>query len=123
MANLLRIIFYTASAVSIFAALMTTASMFIADRTPQGYQYWIVTIVVSLTFVVVGLLLHGIARHASEIGLIARSTDDKHGIGLRKSWGRLAIYLSLGGLMSLAVLLVVAYAIVARINQGFAVFG
>ncbi len=123
MLYLLRAIYYLASAVSLFACLATTASMLIAERAPQSPQYWAITGAVSLFFALLALLLFGITGQAAAIGVLSRAMVDERGAALRARWKRLAVYLVLGGLILLSVLLIVTYAIVARIDQGFAVFG
>jgi len=123
MLYLLRAIYYLASAVSLFACLATTASMFIAERAPQSPLYWLITGAVSLFFAFLALLILGITRQLAAIGVLSRAMVDERGAALRARWKRLAVYLVLGGLILLSVLLIVTYAIVARIDQGFAVFG
>ena len=123
MTSLLRITYFTAAAVSLFAALMVTASMFIAERAPQSLQFWIITIVVSLIFALIGFLLLGIGRQLFAIGLLAQSMTNEDGALLRGRWRRLAVHMLSGGMLVLLFLLLVTYAILARIDQGFAVFG
>lgn len=123
MMHLLRIIYFSAAASSLFAALLVTASMFIADRAPQSAQYWHITILVSLVFALIGFLLLGIGRHLFAIGLLAQSMTNDDGALLRSRWRRLAVHVLLGGLLVLLFLLLVTSAILARIDQGFSVFG
>ncbi|HQR48424.1 MAG TPA: hypothetical protein PL152_03755 [Steroidobacteraceae bacterium] len=123
MLNLLRFTYYLASAVSLFAGLATTASLFMADRAPQSPQYWVVTLAVILFFGLAGLLLLCIGRQLVALGVLAGTATDDHGAILRARWNRLAACMVLGGLVLLPILLLVAYVIVARIEQGFAIFG
>ncbi len=123
MLNLLRMTFFSAAAVSLFAALMVTASMFIAERAPHSSQFWIITIVVSLIFALVGFLLLGIGRQLVAIGLLSQSMANDDGARLSSYWRRLAVHMLPGGMLVLLFLLLVTYAILARIDQGFAVFG
>jgi len=78
---------------------------------------------VSLFFALAGLLLLGIARQLTAIDVVIWSMTDERGTTLRTRWDRLASYMLLGGMLLLSVLLLITYAIVARIEQRFAVFG
>jgi cbb3-type cytochrome oxidase subunit 1 len=123
MMNLLRFTYFSAAALSLFAASMVAVSMLIPERAPQSAQFWIITIGVGLYFAVIGLVLLGVARHLPAIGVLAQSITSDDGARLRSRWRRLAVYLLLGGLMLVPVLLLIAWAIVARIDEGFALFG
>lgn len=123
MITLLRLTYFSASAISLVAALLVTASMLIAERAPQSTQFWIITIAVSVFFAAAGLLLLGIGRHLVGIGLLARSTTNDRSAELTRRWHRLAAHMLAGGLIVLCLLLFVTYVILARIDQGFAVFG
>ncbi len=123
MINLIRLTYFSAAAACLFASLAVTASMLIAERAPQSVQYWMITIAVSLFFVFAGLLLLGIGRHLSALGTLAYSMTNGDGALLKRRWRRLAYYLLLGGVVVLSFLLLVTYAILSRIDQGFAVFG
>jgi hypothetical protein len=123
MINLIGLTYFSAAAVSLFASLAVTASMLIAERAPQSVQYWTITIAVSLFFIIAGLLLLGIGRHLSALGTLTHSMTDGDGALLKTRWRRLAYYLLLGGMLVLSFLLLATYAILARIDEGFAVFG
>ena len=122
MTTLLRATYFSAAALSLFAAAMVTVSMLIPERAPQSARFWLITIGVGLFFAVVGLVLLGIGRHLPAIGVLARSTTNE-GALLRSRWRRLAVHMLLGGLLLLPVLLLIAWAILARIDEGFALFG
>jgi cbb3-type cytochrome oxidase subunit 1 len=121
--NLLRVTFFSAAAVSLFAASMVTVSMLIPGRAPHSTQFWIITIGVGLYFAALGLVLLGIGRHLPAIGDLAHATTNDEGALLRSRWRRLAVHMLLGGLLVVPVLLLIAYAILARIDEGFALFG
>ena len=119
----LRSTYFTAAGLSLFASLMVTASMFMAERAPHSVRFWIITLVVSLFFALVGLLLVGIGRHLPAIGLLAQSATNDTGILLQGRYRRLAFHMLIGGLILWSLLLLIAYAILSRIDEGFAVFG
>jgi hypothetical protein len=123
MMTMLRVTYLAAAALSLFAASMVTASMFIAERAPQSTRFWIITIVVSLFFASIGLMLLNIGRHLPAIGVLARSMTSDDGVQLMSRWRRLAVHMLLGGLVIVFVLLLVSSAILSRIDEGFAVFG
>jgi hypothetical protein len=123
MKNLLRVAYFSAAALSLFAASMVAVSMLIPQRAPQSAQFWIITIGVGLFLAVIGLVLLGVARHLPAIGVLAQSMTSDDGALLRSRWRRLAAHMLLGGLMLVPLLLLIAWAIVARIDQGFALFG
>jgi hypothetical protein len=121
--NLLRFTYYSAASLSLFAATMVAVSMFMPDRAPVSLQFWIITIGVGLFLALIGLVLLGVGRHLPAIGALAQSMTGEDGVVLRSHWRRLAAHLLLGGLMLVPVLLLIAWAILARIDEGFALFG
>ena len=123
MKTLLRLTYFSASGVSLFAGLMVMASMLIAERAPQSARFWIITIVVSVSFAGAGLLLLAIGRHLVAIGVLVESKTNDGDTVLERRWRRLAGHMLAGGLVVLCLLLLVTYAILARIDEGFAVFG
>lgn len=106
-----------------FAAIMITSSMFISDRAPQSTQYLTVAIAVSMVFVSVGILLFGVQHHLALIAMCAESIESPANNALNRSLFRLAAYLVLGGIGVCLILILINYAILERIDQGFAVFG
>jgi hypothetical protein len=121
--NLLRFTYYSAASLSLFAATMVALSMLMPNRAPVSLQFWIITIGLSLFLAVIGLVLLGVGRHLPAIGVLAQSMTSDDGAVLRSHWRRLATYLLLGGLMLVPVLLLIAWGILARIDEGFALFG
>jgi hypothetical protein len=123
MINLLRVTYYSASALGLLAATMAAVSMLIPARAPQSAQFWIITIGFGLFLALIGLVLLGIGRHLPAIGVLAQAMTSDDGARLRSHWRRLSAHLLLGGLMLVPVLLLIAWAILARIDEGFAIFG
>lgn len=117
------LLFTTAAALSGAAGLLVTASLFIADRSPRSAEFLGVSLVVSAGLLALGGLLVGIGIEG--IGLARASADGRLAAGdrLRPRVTRLLAFLSALGLGFCAVLAHVTYAILARLDQGFAVFG
>jgi hypothetical protein len=123
MIKLLRVTYYSAAALSLFAASAVTVSMLIPERAPHSAQFWIITTAVGLYFAAIGVALLGIGRHLPAIGILAKAMTNDEGAELRTRWRRLAIHMLLGGLLLVPVLLLITWAILARIGEGFALFG
>jgi hypothetical protein len=112
----LRLTYFSAAALSLFAASMVAVSMFMPERAPHSARFGIITIGVGAFLAVLGLVLIGIGRHLPAIGVLARSMMGDAGALLRRRYHRLAVHMLIGGLALLPVLLFIAYAIVARIR-------
>jgi hypothetical protein len=112
---MLRLTYFSAAALSLFAASMVAVSMLIPERAPHSARFWSITIGVGVFFALLGLVLLGIGRHLPDIGVLAQSMTNDAGALLRRSYHRLAVHMLLGVLVLLPVLLFVAYAILARI--------
>lgn len=123
MIKLLRVTYYSAAALSLFAASAVTVSMLMPERAPHSAQFWIITIAVGLYFAAIGVVLLGIGRHLPAIGVLAKAMRNDEHAELRARWRRLAFHVLLGGLLLLPVLLLITWAILARIDEGFAIFG
>jgi len=123
MIKLLRVTYYSAAALSLFAASAVTVSMLIPERAPHSAQFWIITIAVGLYFAAIGAVLLAVGRHLPAIGVLAKAMTNDEGTELRSRWRRLAVHMLLGGLLLLPVLLLITWAILARIDEGFAIFG
>lgn len=123
MINMLRVTYFAAAALGLFAASIVTVSILIPERAPNSSQFWIVTIGVGLFLAVVGLVLLGIGRHLPAIGVLAQSITNDDSAQLKSRWRRLAVHMLLGGLLLVPVLLLIAWGILARIVEGFALFG
>lgn len=123
MTALFRTVYLVAAALSITAGALVIASFFIADRAPQSRWYIAVHLVIAGVFLALGLLLNGIQRHAAAIALLAERSKDAAATHLRHHLHRLFAYLLVGGLVLTAILGTLTYAIVTRIDQGYAVFG
>jgi hypothetical protein len=62
-----RLVFLCATLLCLALAGLVTASLFLADRAPQGGQYVWITVSVSGIFIALGMLLFGIQRHVAGI--------------------------------------------------------
>jgi hypothetical protein len=117
----LRFTYVFAASLCWGSALLVTGSLFIADRAPQSLNFFIISIIVSGLLFSIGVILLGIQRHLSFIGRFLTGIEAK--FEAEKSWCMLSVYMILGGLMLSFVLLIITYATITRIDQGFAVFG
>lgn len=117
-----RMIYAGAALLAVAAAALIVASLFIADRAPQSMRFLGVSLVVGAVFVGIGVLLLGIRRHVAAIAALAHSRQGAVA-QLATHVNRLLALLLAGGVFLFAVLGLLAYAILARIDQGFAVFG
>jgi hypothetical protein len=118
-----RLVYASAAFLSIMAGALVTTSLFIADRAPQSTKFLGISLVVSAVLVGVGLLLFGIQRRVAAVATAVRGDDAGAPQDLPMHVDRLVVYLLAGGVLVCAILAVLTYAILARLDQGFAVFG
>jgi hypothetical protein len=118
-----RLLYLCAALLSGAAGALVIASFFIPDRAPQSTESIGIHLAVGAVFLGVGVVLWGIQRHVAGIAALARGDDGEKGRELPIHVHRLLVYLLVGGTFLCAVLGVMTYAILARIDQGFAVFG
>lgn len=119
-----RLIYLFAALLSTAAGMLVIASFFIPDRAPQSTEFLGIHLAISAVFLVVGVLLFGIQRHVAGIAALAvqgHAADTSQGLAAHLS--RLLAYLLAGGALLCAMLGAMTYGILARIDQGFAVFG
>lgn len=112
-----------AVALSMAAGLLVTASLFIADRAPQSPTFLWIHLIVSLVFLVLGILLAGIGREVFGLARIAAPASDPWAGALRMRLVRLLALLTVAGLGLSGILAILTYGILSRIDEGFAVFG
>jgi hypothetical protein len=121
----LRLIYVGSALLSIAASALVTASLFIANRAPQSAKFLGISLVVSAVFAGAGVVLFGIQRQVAAIAAAVSSPADASapapapGAHVR----RLVGYLLAAGVFVGLVLGLLTYAVLARIDQGFAVFG
>jgi hypothetical protein len=119
-----RLVFLCAALLSGAAGALVILSLFIQDRAPQSTATLGIHLTVGVVFLGVGVLLLGIQRHvAGTAALAAYGHDAETAQELAAHLSRLLAYLLAGGAFLCAVLGVMIYGILARIDQGFAVFG
>jgi hypothetical protein len=119
----LRIACYGLALVALLDAGLIFASLLIADRAPVSAQAWTVSVVVIAIFGLIAALCGGIARQAGRLGAAASAVEGAGAARLRGALAGLARLLLVAALAFGAVLLLVGHAILARIDEGFAVFG
>jgi hypothetical protein len=120
---LFRLIYFCVIILSFGAGALVTASLFIADRAPQSGTFLGISLVVTGFFLVLGILLYGIQHHAAAIALLSLRRKEGTDGSLRHEVDRLLAYLIVGGFILGAILSLANFVILARIDQGFAVFG
>jgi hypothetical protein len=118
-----RLLYLCAALLASAAGALVIASLFIQDRAPRSTEMLVIHLIIGVVFLGVGLLLFGIQRHVLGIAAVARGHDGEPARELATHVHRLIVYLLVGGAFLCAVLGVMTYAILARIDQGFAVFG
>ncbi len=123
MIAVLKWIYVGAALLATAAGLLVTASLFIANRAPHSSKFLGISLVVSAVFVGVGLVLFGIQRHVAAFAAAAGGQGGEPARELATHLRRLVAYLLAGGAFVGMVLALLAYAILARIDQGFAVLG
>jgi hypothetical protein len=119
----LRLVYVGSALLSMAAAVLVTASLLIASRASQSTKILGISLVVSGVFVGLGVVLFGIQRHVA--AAVAALRDPGAGSVARAAehLRLLAAYLLAGGVFVGVVLALLNYAILKRIDQGFAVFG
>ena len=118
-----RAVYAAAALLSISVGGLVTASLFIAQRAPRGMEFLGVSLAVSGVFLGMGLLLLGIRRRTSSVVASLNGPGGEQARALVRHLRWLTAYLLLGGLLLAGLLGVLTFAILARIDQGFAVFG
>jgi len=118
-----RLLYLCAALLSSAAGALVIASRFIADRAPQSSEFLGIHLIVGAVFLGVGVLLFGVQRRVAGIAALTHGHDGEPARELATHVSRLLAYLVAGGALLCAVLGLMTYAILARIDQGFAVFG
>jgi hypothetical protein len=119
-----RLVYLCAALLSSIAGLLVVASLIIADRAPQTTALLGIHLAGGAVLLGVGVLLFGIQRHLVGIAaLAAHGHNAETARRLAAHLSRLLTYLLAGGALLCAVLGTMTYGILARIGQGFAVFG
>ena len=114
------LLYLCAALLSIAAGALVIASLFIQGRAPQSTEMLGVHVAVGAGFLGVGILLLGIQRHVAGIGALAFGKNGEIARDLATHVSRLLGHLLAGGALLCAVLGLMTYAILARIDQGFA---
>ena len=123
MVGAFRLLYVCSALLSIAAGALVIASLFIADRAPQSSEFLGIHLAVGAVFLGVGVLLLGIQRHVAGIAALSHGHHGETAPNLAIHVSRLLAYLIAGGAFLCAVLGLMTYGILARIDEGFAVFG
>jgi heme/copper-type cytochrome/quinol oxidase subunit 2 len=118
-----RLVYLCAALVSSAAGALVILSLFIQDRAPQSTVMLGIHLTVGAIFLGVAVLLLGIQRHVAGVAALGYGYDGERAQDLVGHLNRLLAYLLVGGAFLCAVLGIMTYGILTRIDQGFAVFG
>lgn len=115
--------FTVAAALSGAAGVLVTASLFITDRSPQSAVSLNIHRFVSGVFLGISALLIAIEVQVIGLAKAAGALDLVTGqrVRMRITW--LLALLGIAGLFLCCVMALITYGILARIDEGFAVFG
>jgi hypothetical protein len=117
------LLFALAALLSLAASLLVTASLFIPGRSPESPEFLGISLVASGVFAGLCLLLAGIVVQVLALVRIAAGMAHETAAPLRRRLSRLLALFTIAGLCLCALLALIAYAVLARIDQGFAIFG
>jgi hypothetical protein len=124
MVAVFRFLYRCAAILSGAAGVLVISSVFIPDRAPRSTEFLGIHLGVGVVFLALGVLLFGIQRHVAGIAVLAARGHDAGTMQeLAVQLNRLLAHLLAGGAFLCAVLGIMAYGILSRIDQGFAVFG
>lgn len=112
-----------AVALSMAAGLLVTASFFIPERAPPGPTFVWIHLIASGVFLVLGFLLAGIGVEVFGVVRTAAAAADPWIGALRQRLACLLILLTVAELGFSAILALLSWGILSRIDEGFAVFG
>jgi hypothetical protein len=118
-----RLVYLGAAALAGAAGTLVAASLFVPDRAPASDELLAVSIVISAAHFGVGSVFFGIQRHVARIDAALTRAGNPGLPGVVTDVQRLLAYLLSGGALLCLVLGVMVYAMLARIDPGFAVFG
>jgi hypothetical protein len=119
----LRPIYVGSALLSLAAAALATASLFIASSAPQSTKFVAISLVVSGVFVLAGVVLFGSQRHVAALVGAVHGPGGASAPALATQVCRLSGYLLAAGAFVCMLLALLAYGIFERIDQGLAVFG
>ena len=117
------LLFTTAAALSGAAGVLVTASLFIADRSPQSDAFLNIHLFVSGVFLGMAALIFAIELQVLGLARAVRALEAEAGRAVRSGLNRLLILLGIAGLFICCVMALATHGILSRIDEGFAVFG
>lgn len=118
-----HIVLWLAAASFFIPAGLITASLFMADRAPQSPTFIGVSVAMSLSFFAAGLLILGIQSKVVALFRLSDGGEVEARNGANRPLSFLAAYLMIGCIAVCLIMATVTFAIVARINEGYPVFG
>jgi heme/copper-type cytochrome/quinol oxidase subunit 2 len=118
-----RLVYFCAALLASAAGALVILSLFIQDRAPHSTGMLGIHLTVGAIFLGVAVLVLGIQRHLAGVAAVAYGQDGERAQDLVAHLNRLLAYLLVGGAFLCAVLGIMTYGILTRIDEGFAVFG
>ena len=118
-----RIVLWLAAASFFIPAGLLTASLFMADLGPQSAAFTGVSVAVSVLFLAAGLLILGIQFRTVAIAKLRIEEDGPANAHLDRHLSFLAAYLMISAAALCVIMTTVIFAILVRLNEGYAVFG
>jgi hypothetical protein len=120
---LFGLVFWAGAALSLLAGTLVVASLFIVDRSPASTISLHVHLAVGGVFLALSLALFGIRAQLVSLANMIAAGDPPASRRLEQRFFRLLLLLGGAGTGLCGILAILAYAILARIDEGFAVFG
>ncbi len=123
---MLAVLRATLLAIAVLAAVdaaLVTASLFMTDSAPFSRQVFLVSLGVSGVFLGLAWLAAALQRHLAAVAQAGAAQSEMAASAFNRTFRPLAMYLMLASILVLLCMAMLSYAILARINQNFAVFG
>ncbi len=111
-----------AAALAFSVAVLIVASFFLAER-PAPSGFLVHHLVVAALFLILGCLMGGITYHATGVARAVVTVADLTDGHLARHLSRMTVLLMASGAGLLGILGLILFAVLSRINEGYAVFG
>lgn len=119
----LRMVLIGIAALALLDAALVTASLFMTDRAPVSAPYFRISYAVSGFFLMLAGLAFGIQRQMGRVSASGAGLRGQEREAFDRALAPLVSLLLLASLLFGLLLALASYAILARIDQDFAVFG
>lgn len=118
-----RVVYWLVAALFFIAAGLVIASLYMAESPSHPPKFIYISVTVSGLFLAVGFLILGIQFRTVAIAKLGIGKRDEHKNGFDRHMPVLLAYLTIGGMALCMIMATITFAILARISEGFAVFG